>query len=256
MPLPANSGDDPLIVEYEEHLENAEKRTEYANHQDLDYTLAVKKILKKQPGTFIIREFESGDRTYQEFIYVGKDRQIKRLQCKVVGEEYEVQGKRYESLPHVVLDPKYKEDLKIPFMKPVMKANSYDWELEQLNVSLEKIQSASPEELLELCVKGAPIKGLELLNAADELSKNIVPLMKDNPALGKTLHKLYDKAAEKFILEGKLEAAFRARALAALKVPFSEDHPLYHLDQQISIQKSKQLNPSFGAHFSGLVPVF
>jgi len=60
------------------------------------------------------------------------------------------------------------------------------------------------------------------------------------------------EAAMKMVDEGKIETAFQSLLLPIPLVVFDETHPLYNLEQAIDNGKKLQLNPIFGAHFSGL----
>lgn len=110
--------------------------------------------------------------------------------------------------------------------------------------------------------------GEEVFKAAQELEHDLQKPLSEFPVLKHmlqhltTLHLLYDKAADLFLEEKKMDKAFEARKMAANAMVFPSGHPLHHLAEAIkqnSVTKviwddfsRKYPEAIFGAFFSGL----
>lgn len=109
-----------------------------------------------------------------------------------------------------------------------------------------------PDQLLHAVWVGAEMDGMSLLKQTKCLRKEYKKLAKKDATILTTISQLYEKAAEKFIEEGKVKKAFKARSIAAKKIQFTSDHPLYHMNKAIAKGTKRQPDPYFGAFFSNL----
>lgn len=75
-----------------------------------------------------------------------------------------------------------------------------------------------------------------------------------NPNNRTKLHQTYDKAAEAYTREGRVEDTFRVRAKVASELKMSSTHPLHKMNAAIEEKVAQQegIAREFGAHFSGL----
>lgn len=143
---------------------------------------------------------------------------------------------------------------------------TYDWELSHKNktYTAEETNDMSPKDMLLLEAKGAKITPQQFMGKASsfqlELSKNKKNTSEDL----RTLHELYQKAADGFIklsaqetrpnAKAKLvELAFKARTEASLHAaPALKESPLYKMQKAVESGQKDQTSPHFPAHFSNV----
>jgi len=126
------------------------------------------------------------------------------------------------------------------------------WVLKNLENEVMRIESEiknhTPGEigknLIFSAANGARIFAPEFLAAAEDLKKEAHRSDVDTT----TMHLLFEKAAEKFLEAGNMEAAFSARAAAADAVKFSSSHQLYNMTPAIEEGVSNQAIRDVGLH--------
>ena len=119
-------------------------------------------------------------------------------------------------------------------------------------LSVYRAKLTSPDHLLHDVWQGKQISGKELFNATKKLQSEWNKQTKNETSILTTISLLYEKAAEKFIEEGKIKEAFITRRFSAEAIQMPETHPLYNMDDAVDKGTKEQPDPSFGAFFSHL----
>lgn len=262
-PLIKNSGDDPVSIEkiqhaikHQEVVKIFEEKEIDARYLKLNRPQALKLLKTERPGTFAI--YDAPKHTQNKIVaYIDNNGKLKELECihkkdaRTDRSLYEVNGKIYRSLAEVMADPSYKDNfqqvVKSPFL---LTYKSIVFNESPIHMPDEEIAKLAPEKLLGFCGKGGVVSPAQLIAAAEKLSQTLPQRMIDDPSAATTLHKLYDKAAELLLSEGRVTEAFQARSLAASKVAFNTSHPLYKMEEAIAAGVKKQSSPHLEAHFS------
>lgn len=220
-------------------------------NQNLSFSAAKKIVSKQGKGKFAVCQ-DPGSSTLM-IVFKNSTGELRTVPCTIHSPGFEVNGNYYKEFYDFCQDPIFEKQLKaiceiLP--NPIIPKLSIDYKIIPSTMSEEEIAKQTPDELLCLIGKGVSVSAEHILSITEKITGGLPQAAIDNPSILTTLHKLYDKAAEILIEEGRINEAFKARAMAAEKIVYPDTHPLHQMNQAIAKGAGKQKIPDFGAHFS------